>query len=371
MSSAPFIPDSAPFTAEQRAWLNGFFAGVFSRNSAPGISNLKPGISDSGSSAAALQPLTILWGSQTGGCEALAKRAAKEAGKHGFAATLLDMAGVDVGRLATEANVLVITSTYGDGEPPDNARALHAALRAEGGASLPGVRFSVCALGDSNYTHFCRCGRDFDAYLEKRGATRIAPRADCDLDHETTFAAWLSAALGGFRGRDASPRHPGEPSENGGTNTGGLGEISPPSGYTRARPFPAPLLTVRRLNGVTSAKEVNHVEFSLDGSGLAYEAGDALGVYPHNCPELVQDVLSALGCDGEEAIASPGGDGDIPLRRALSEFYDLGKPTAELLEVTGRPAGDHHVIDVLTGTGGIALKPAELVARLKRLQPRL
>jgi len=369
--SAPFIPDSAPFTAEQRAWLNGFFAGVFSRSSTAGISNLKSEISNSGSSAATLQPLTILWGSQTGSSEALAKRAAKEAGKRGFAATTLDMGSVDAARLATEKDVLVITSTYGDGEPPDNAKALHAALRADTAPSLANVRFAVCAMGDSNYTQFCQCGKDFDALLEKRGATRIAPRADCDLDYEAKFSAWLSSALAGVPGRDASPRHPRETPESGASTAGGLGETSLPAGHSRANPFHAPLLTVRRLNGDGSAKEVNHVEFSLEGSDLTYEAGDALGVFPHNCPELVNAVLAALGCDGEEAVNSPVGGGDIPLRRALTELYDLGKPTPELLEMTGTAPGAHHVIDTLTSAGGIALKPADIIACLKRLQPRL
>lgn len=364
MSSAPFIPDNAPFTAEQRAWLNGFFAGMFSRQHSAAPAQT--------SAAQVLTPLTILWGSQTGSSEALAKRAGREAGKRGFAATVLDMANVDVARLATEKHVLVVTSTYGDGEPPDNAKALHDSLRSGSGTSLANVHFSVCALGDSNYTHFCRCGRDFDAFLEKHGATRVAPRAECDVDGEAAFTAWLMAALDGLAARGSAPRPPDAASGAAAPVALNDAETSVSvQGHSRGNPFSARLLTVRRLNGPASAKEVNHVEFSLEGSDLVYEAGDALGVYPHNCPELVQDVLSALGCDGEEAVASPRGEGEIPLRRALTEYYDLGKPTPDLLEATGSPAGVHHVIDVLTASGGIALKAGELVLRLKRLQPRL
>src|ERR1700694_1372252 len=139
MASAPLIPDTAPFTPEQRAWLNGFFTGVFSR----AASTSQP---STPSSQPALQPLTILFGSQTGTAEGLAKKAAKEAGKRGFAATVLDMAQTDPTRLAAEKNLLVITSTFGDGEPPDNAKALHAALRLDGAPALAGLRFSVCAL---------------------------------------------------------------------------------------------------------------------------------------------------------------------------------------------------------------------------------
>src|SRR5688572_13861583 len=141
MTPVPLIPDTAPFTPEQRAWLNGFLAGVFSR--APGTQASAPG-----SQPVALQPLTILFGSQTGTAEGLAKKVAKEAGKRGFAATVLDMAQTDVAKLANEKNLLVITSTYGDGEPPDNAKALHTALAAAaatGGAQLATLRFSICA----------------------------------------------------------------------------------------------------------------------------------------------------------------------------------------------------------------------------------
>src|SRR6187549_2357016 len=186
MSPVPLIPDNAPFTQEQRAWLNGFLAGVFSRAGTAPVASAP---------SQALAPLTILFGSQTGTAEGLAKKVAKEAGKRGFAPMVLDMAQTDLARLAAERNVLVITSTYGDGEPPDNAKALHAALKAAGDRPLTAVRFSVCSLGDTNYAQFCQCGKEFDASLERLGATRVTPRADCDLDYEAPFAAWLSASL--------------------------------------------------------------------------------------------------------------------------------------------------------------------------------
>jgi sulfite reductase (NADPH) flavoprotein alpha-component len=141
--------------------------------------------------------------------------------------------------------------------------------------------------------------------------------------------------------------------------------------FSRTNPFPAPLLAVRNLNGPGSGKQVNHVEISLEGSGLAYEAGDALGVFPHNCPELVAEVLAALGCDGEEAVQTPTA-GEMPLRRALTECYDLGRPTPELCDALGVATdSSRHVIDLLAGRGGLALKPVDFISRLKKLQPRL
>jgi len=363
MTTAPFIPDSAPFTPDQRAWLNGFFAGMFSRGPGTGSATLAQA-----GQAQTLAPLTILWGSQTGASEGLAKRAAREAGKRSFAPTIVDMAQADVAKLAGERNVLIITSTYGDGEPPDNARALHAAVRAEGAPALTGIRYSICALGDTNYTLFCQCGKEFDAAFEKLGASRVSPRVDCDVEYEAKFTAWLDASLTALASSNgAAPAQ--APALDAGPQQAAP-KVAEPR-YTRAKPFPAPLLTVRKLNAERSAKEVNHVEFSLEGSDLAYEAGDALGVFPHNCLDIVSEVLAALGCDGEEAVPAPDG-AEIPLRRALTEFYDLGKPTAELIATLGTGAtGAFHVIDALASAGGIAIKPADFIARLKRIQPRL
>ncbi|HEY5550261.1 MAG TPA: flavodoxin domain-containing protein, partial [Opitutaceae bacterium] len=329
----PLIPASAPFTSEQRAWLNGFFAGVFSRGEAAGLSNLKSGISDS---EAALQPLTILFGSQTGTSEGLAKKLAKQAGKRGFAATVIDMGQANLESLASHSNLLVITSTYGDGEPPDNAKDLHAALNSASGTLLANVRYSVCALGDTNYSQFCQCGKDFDAFLEKLGAKRVAPCAECDLDYDARFATWADSALSALssetvgaalrRDSDSESRDKPAPTiEHPPANP----QSALPNLHSRSNPFSAPVLAVRCLNGEGSSKEVNHVEFSLEGSGLEYRPGDALGVFPRNCHSLVSDVLAALRCDGEEAVPTPDG-GTAPLRRALTEIYDLGKPTEEL-----------------------------------------
>lgn len=365
MQTVPVIPETAPFTAEQRAWLNGFLAGLFSRGP------VDPAARTAAPAGGTLNPLTILFGSQTGTAEGLARRAAREAGKHGFAATVMDMAQFSAAKLAQEKNVLVITSTYGDGDPPDNAKALLAALAAPDAPSLNGVHFSVCALGDTNYLQFCQCGKDFDARLEKLGAIRAAPRADCDLDYEKNFPAWLSGALSALSaGGPASAAEIQNPKS----------EVSvESSGHTRKNPFSAPLLCSRVLNAAGSAKEVRHVEFSLEGSGLAYEPGDALGVFPQNCPELVAELLATLGCDGEEAVPAPGG-GMTSLRHALTAHYDLGRPSSELVSRFAAPAAGGgaatatavlHVIDVVLARPETRLAPADFVRLLRPLQPRL
>lgn len=368
----PVIPESAPFTLEQRAWLNGFLAGLYSRAPLPSLT----GSAATMAAPVALTPLTILFGSQTGTAEMLAKRIAKEAGKRNFAPTVLDMSGVDLARLASEKHVLVITSTYGDGEPPDNAKSLWTALEKAEGGLLSGLRFSVCGLGDTNYVHFCQCAKDFDARFERLGAKRVTERAECDLEYEEKFARWLDASLGALmQGAPVSPSPAPAPA----TSTDPA-PAAPEPIYSRKNPYPSLVLTSRVLNAAGSAKEVRHVEFSLDNSGLLYEAGDALGVVPQNCPELVSETLTLLGCDGEEAVPAPDG-ASTSLRHALTAHYDLGKPSPELVSAfalhrAGRgqdsteltPA---HVLDVLLSSPDAKVGPAEFVRLLKRIQPRL
>ncbi|MBI5772001.1 MAG: sulfite reductase subunit alpha [Verrucomicrobia bacterium] len=370
MSAVPLIPDTAPFTPEQRAWLNGFFAGLFSRQPvAASASEPNP---------APLTPLTILVGSQTGSAEGLAKRAAKEAGKRHFAATVVDMAQTDLAKLAVEKNVLVITSTYGDGEPPDNAKSLHTALASATLNSQPStfssLRYSVCALGDKNYPQFCKCGADFDAFLEKLGATRAAPRVDCDLDYEEKFTAWLDAAITALATQPVGACSQAIPPAS--EIATKVAPTSTEPAFSKKNPFPALLLTSRTLSAPESEKEINHIEFDLTGSGLVYEAGDALGVFSHNCPELVTELLGALGCDGEEAVPAPDGS-TTSLRHALTELYDLNKPAAELLaHYAPGPGGGlavalHHVIDLVHARADMKIAAPDFVRALRKLQPRL
>jgi sulfite reductase (NADPH) flavoprotein alpha-component len=351
----PVIPETAPFTPEQRAWLNGFIAGVFAKASAAPA----PAPDET------LRPLTTLYGSQTGTAESLAKRAAKLAGQRGFAAAVVDMAQATAQKLAQEPNLLVITSTHGDGEPPDNARALHAALRDISAPKLPGIRYSVCGLGDTNYLRFCQAAKEFDEALGKQGAVCVAPRVDCDVDYEKAFSGWLDAALAALGAASGPMPAPA------------AAEVQ--SGYSRKHPFPAPVLVSRNLNGPGSSKQVHHVEFSLAGSGLAYEAGDALGVWPQNCPELVAEILTRLGCDGEEAVVLADGT-STSFRLALTNRCDLGRPTPELAARFAAPSPSGgpeygtpclHVIDLIAARPETRLVPSELVRLLRPASPRL
>ena len=357
MSTVPVIPDTAPFSPAQKAWLNGFLAGLFSRGTAGA------GASAAAVAAPALQPLTILFSSQTGTSERLAKKAAKLAGKRGFAPTLLEASQASLQKLSQESTVLLLTSTYGDGEPPDSGKALHGELRAASGTPLAALRYSVCAFGDSNYPKFCQAGKDFDAALEKLGGRRLHPRSDCDLGQEDRYSAWLDSTLAAIGSvpspatqQDAAVAAAGEAEED---------DEGPRSVLAR-------VIEARRVSGAGSGKQVNHIAFSLAGSGLSYEAGDALSVMPENSPALVEEIIQALGRDGEEAVPTP--EGEHSLRKALETHFDLGKPTAELLALLGlgnaSPA-PLQVIDALLATPAAKPSAQDFVRVLRRLQPRL
>ena len=232
----PVIPESAPFTPEQRAYLNGYLAGLFSF--APvGSAGAAPV-----AAAKALRPLTVVFGSQTGTAEKLARRIAKEAGQRGFAATIHDLASYPLTALPTEQNLLVITSTYGDGEPPDNAQAFANAIKADSAPRLENVRFTVCGLGDTNYARFCGFAREVDVRLEQLGAARVLPRAECDVEYEVTFSTWLAKALGAF----------GDSATASATASVPASQRSEPAeaGYSKKNPFPARMLTNRDRKSV-------------------------------------------------------------------------------------------------------------------------
>ena len=280
------LPESAPFSAAQRqalasalaglsplqaGWLSGWLAGAGSP--APATT----------STPAAKPKVTVLYGSESGNSEQLADANVKKLKAAGFDAILLNMADAKVAALATIPNLLVIVSTWGDGEPPDTSTAFYNELLATSGLDLSSTRFSVCALGDTGYEKFCQCGKEVDRKLAELGATRIVDRADCDVDFEATHAEWFDRALAALKA--AAP--------TGNATAGTAHAAAPTIAYGKKHPFPSPLKKKFLLNGPGSAKETWHLEFDLEGSGMSYEPGDALAIVPKNAPDVVEGVLAA------------------------------------------------------------------------------
>lgn len=375
ITAVPFVPDNAPFSIEQRAWLNGFLAGMFSDARLGAIPSLP-------ATAKQTLPLLIIYGSQTGTAERLAKQLSTKSKEKGFEPRVAEANSVSLEELKKTERLLLVTSTWGEGDPPDNATALWAALKDASAPKLESLSYSVLALGDKNYSEFCGAGKKFDERLAELGAKRILPRAECDTDYEALSMQWMAAAVDALPITNNLAPSPisNEPAE------------TKPLRHDRKNPFKAKLITSRVLNKAGSAKETRHVEISLEGSGLMYEAGDALGVVPTNCPTLVSEILELLGCDGEEAV--PDADGvETSLRHALQHSYVITQPTLSFIQEVARRSPDtcsdwaallaedkkaefekfsygREVIDFLKFAPRKVV-PKEFVALLRKLQPRL
>jgi len=382
----PYVPTSAPFNAQQRAWLNGYFAGLMSF----------AGTQSGGTTAAPAQAkakvaLTILFGSQSGTAEGLAKKFAKESAGKGFAASAKEANSCTLDELAKTERLLLVTSTWGDGDPPDNAAQLLAALGATDAPKLEKLSFSVLALGDKNYSDFCGAGRKFDEALEKLGAKRIHPRVDCDLDYEASAKAWAEAVFAKLSEVIGETVINNQSAPVTASIDSLITDSATTKSYSRTNPFPARLIDNRKLNGDGSAKDTRHIAISLESSGLTYEVGDALGVFPMNCPALVADILAALGCDGEEAVKAPDGS-EISLRHALLRHYQVTQPGTSLLEAVAERASSaelktllapenkaalekhlhgREIIDLLCEHPLARFTPDEFIALLRKLNPRL
>ena len=364
----PHIPQDAPYSDSQRAWLNGFFAGMRTHM-----------VQCAATAAPADQRvINILYGSQTGNSESVANDAAASAKAHGLKPVVQSMDEIDAAALTAMEYVLIITSTYGEGEMPDNAQMLWEAITSDSAPQLPQMKFSVLALGDTSYDQFCQAGIDWDSRLQALGAERLYDRVDCDVDFEEPAENWIAAVI----------PHMAE-----GASTTVLVDIeaaaTPVPKYNRKNPFPAKMLVNRLLTAENSSKEIRHYEISIAGSDLTYNAGDALAVIPTNCPELVNDMIEAIACRGDEEVPVHG---DImPLREALRAHFEIKLPSKELLEEIGNRSGNQElnglltagdkdkladylwgrdILDLLLQFPDMEFSAAELIALLKPLQHR-
>lgn len=323
-------------TESQKIWLSGYL-------SAQSVSAQETaGAPAAAVSAAAAAPavskeVTVLYGSQTGNAQGLAENAGKQLEQSGFQVTVSSMSDFKPNQLKKVNNLLIVVSTHGEGEPPDNALSFHEFLHGRRAPKLEDLRFSVLALGDSSYEFFCQTGKEFDQRLEELGGKRISPRVDCDLDYDEPAAEWLEGVLKGLNeagGGSAAPA-PAAASQTG------------ESSYSRTNPFRAEVLENLNLNGRGSNKETRHVELSLEGSGLTYEPGDSLGVYPENDPELVELLLKEMNWNPEE-IVTLNKQGDVrPLKEALISHYEITVLTKPLLEQAAQLTGNDELRELL------------------------
>lgn len=368
---------TADFSADQLLWASGYLAGLAAAGGRlPGPASA---IAPAAAPAADAAPrLTILYGSQTGNGRKLAAQLEAAAAARGIAAELVNMADFPSARLKRERLLAIVVSTHGEGDPPDDAMELHRFLAGRRRPSLDTLSYSVLALGDSSYENFCQTGRDFDAQLEAAGAKRLAPLVECDLDFDAPASAWGATVLD--QAAELLGRHAG-------TAAPVLRVVPPAPRYGKAAPFEAAVLLNQRITGRGSSKDVRHLELDLEGSGLRWEAGDALGVVIRNPDRIVAALLDAVALDGD----APGSAAGRSLRDALTDAREItalnrpfldawaaaepsGKLAAELASLRGGGLGGwlqaRQVVDVVRQFPA-AVEPSQLLGMLRPLPPRL
>jgi sulfite reductase (NADPH) flavoprotein alpha-component len=381
-STIPYIPENAPFTTEQRAWLNGLLAGLFS--SAPqAMTENKPS-----------RRIAVLYASQSGTAEGLARKLAKELKAQGHTPAVSTLAGYTPAALAAESCALILASTYGDGDAPDGVQPFYEQLCLQHFPRMEKLFYAVFALGDRHYEHFCKFGKDLDAKLAALGGNRLADCVQSDVEVEEPFAQWKSEMMtrmsesAPFLSRKAPVPDP-IASPPGQTASGS--EAPPSKAFTRDSPLLAPIVDKRSLTDVASTKSTLHVAFEIAGTGLRYEVGDACGVIPTNDLNLVAEILQTLRFNGNERVPSIKG-GATTLHDALAHERQITRlsrqlvrayaarghcsPLLNLIETAQQPAFDAYVherglIDLLVDYPGVIDDANELTNLLPKLSPRL
>ncbi|MFB3946349.1 assimilatory sulfite reductase (NADPH) flavoprotein subunit [Aeromonas veronii bv. sobria] len=352
---------------QQLAWVSGYLYGL----SQSGHQN----VAASAAVAAPSGSLTILYGSQTGNAKGVATAIKAQAEARGLPVTLASMADYKPKQLKKESHLLVVVSTYGEGEPPESAVDLFEQLKKGKIGKLDGLKFAVLGLGDSSYEFFCQTGKDLDNFLATAGAERIYELASLDVDYQDAAKSWSEQALNAI----AATLSIGAASNVASAVQQAVGH----SQYSKENPFPASLSVNQKITGRDSTKDIRHIEINLADSGLTYQPGDALGVWFDNDAELVGEVLALTGLSGYEATAHG------TLRTALTGHFELtrlhGGFITGLADISENAAlkdlaGDKAQVNALVASAQVvdvlkrfptALTAEQLVGLLRPLTPRL
>lgn len=354
---------------QQLAWVSGYLYGLSQVGVQPVATAGAAVVAPSGS-------LTILYGSQTGNAKGVASAIKAQAEARGLPVTLASMADYKPKQIKKESHLLVVVSTYGEGEPPESAVDLFEQLKKGKIGKLDGLKFAVLGLGDSSYEFFCQTGKDFDNFLASAGAERIYELASLDVDYQDAAKSWSEQALNAITATLST----GAASSS---VASAVQQAVGHSQYSKENPFPARLSVNQKITGRDSTKDIRHIEINLADSGITYQPGDALGVWFDNDAELVNEVLALTGLSGDEATAHG------TLRAALTSHFELtrlhGGFITGLADISDNAAlkdlaGDKAQVNALVVSAQVvdvlkrfptALTAEQLVGLLRPLTPRL
>jgi sulfite reductase (NADPH) flavoprotein alpha-component len=373
-------------TPGQALWVSGYFAGLDrsalslrgGAQAASSLANLAPAPARPNSD----RSLTILFGSETGNSSQLARLLAEAAGQTGRNPVLVDMADYKVRRLKDEQDLLVVTSTHGEGDPPLSAKAFFEFVESHKAPRLANIRFAVLALGDSTYERYCEAGKRIDRRLAELGAERLSECVECDVDYDEAAASWIKDVVA----KSAPVNTIGGPVSIAVSGSNNRETIA----FDKRRPFAASVIENIVLTGRGSTKETRHLELSLADSGIRFQPGDAIGVVPRNDPAIVEALLALTSLSAGAEVEVKGEA--TTLGEALSAAFEITASTPRFLDqwasISDATAlknlqGDslseersaflreHHVIDIVRRFPVRGLDPKALLAGLRPLQPRL
>ena len=405
VTNSPFTEEQAELinrllptlTESQIQWLGGYLT-FYRAGSAPVQNEAPARVNDTAGAAPQVLTLvpeiqtpceaTILYGSQTGNAQRLAGRLANKLKEQGFAVTVSAMNQFKTNNLKKASYLFLLTSTHGEGDPPDNALTFYEFLFSKRAPKLEDVKYSVLALGDTSYEFFCKTGQDFDKRLEELGAQRIAARIDCDVDFEEPASSWIASVTDAVSASaQAAP-----------ASAGSAAVLAAPapgeetSEYSRSNPFHAEVLDNINLNGRGSDRETHHLELSLEGSGLSYAPGDCVGVYPQNDPSLVNEIIDALKWSPDAEVITGKSGETSSLQEALLHHFEITVLTKPLMEKAAAFSGNgklaelikpdnkqelkeymsgRDLLDLLRDFGPWTLTPGDIPQLLRKLPPRL